>query len=215
MVSLGLGLPSLATALGGPGDLRAWRELQQEQAEYLVQVRQPGDLLPFVVRDLATAANLTNAAVLYDHTFSKNCFLFCRRLNNKVLCCPSSGAPLQEPVAEPAGPSPHLPPLPRLGPAAGRPAHQTQQDGSQQLLHTGQPSHNTHCAAGPRSFICRHKPSGANKPLTALWLRQVATRDLMMYGEKFAWFAGTKHSGAQLDHTCCKEIDVRRNSRIV
>ena len=82
-VSLGLGLPSLATALGGPGDLRAWRELQQDQAQYLVQVRQPGDLLPFVVRDLATAANLTNAAVLYDQTFGKNCFLLCHRLKNK------------------------------------------------------------------------------------------------------------------------------------
>ena len=57
--------------------------------------------------------------------------------------------------------------------------------------------------------ISHHAPTNH---FTALWLRQVATRDLMMYGEKFAWFAGTKHSGAQLDHTCCKEIDVRRNS---
>ena len=35
----------------------------------MVQVRSPGDMVNYIVRDLAQAANITNAAVLYDDTF--------------------------------------------------------------------------------------------------------------------------------------------------
>ena len=32
-------------------------------------MRSPGDMVNYIVRDLAQAANITNAAVLYDETF--------------------------------------------------------------------------------------------------------------------------------------------------
>ena len=36
-----------------------------------MQVRSPGDILPNIIRDLATFTNINTAAVLYDDTFSK------------------------------------------------------------------------------------------------------------------------------------------------
>ena len=46
-----------------------WKELTSEQAEYLVQVRGPHDLFPYIVRDLVTINNVHTAAILYDDTF--------------------------------------------------------------------------------------------------------------------------------------------------
>ena len=40
-----------------------------EQSEYLVQVRGPHDMFQYIVRDLATVSNITNAAILYDDSF--------------------------------------------------------------------------------------------------------------------------------------------------
>ena len=40
-----------------------------EQAEYLVQVRGPHDMFQYIVRDLVTLTNVSNAAILYDDTF--------------------------------------------------------------------------------------------------------------------------------------------------
>ena len=50
-------------------DLREWSSLSPEQAEYLVQVRGPHDMFQYIVRDLATFSNITNAAILYDDSF--------------------------------------------------------------------------------------------------------------------------------------------------
>ena len=49
--------------------LSEWKELTSEQAEYLVQVRGPHDLFPYIVRNLVTITNVHTAAVLYDDTF--------------------------------------------------------------------------------------------------------------------------------------------------
>ena len=49
-----------------------WNQLTSEQSEYLVQVRGPHDLFPYIVRDLANITNVHTAAILYDDTFMMN-----------------------------------------------------------------------------------------------------------------------------------------------
>ena len=46
-----------------------WKKLTSEQAEYLIQVRGPHDLFPYIVRDLVTINKVHTAAILYDDTF--------------------------------------------------------------------------------------------------------------------------------------------------
>ena len=48
---------------------REWNGLTSEQAKYLVQVRGPHDLFPYIVRDLVTINKIHTAAILYDDTF--------------------------------------------------------------------------------------------------------------------------------------------------
>lgn len=50
-------------------NLREWSNLTPEQAKYLVHVRGPHDMFQYIVRDLATLSNITNAAILYDDSF--------------------------------------------------------------------------------------------------------------------------------------------------
>ena len=49
-----------------------WKKLTSEQAEYLIQVRGPHDLFPYIVRDLVTINKVHTAAILYDDTFMMN-----------------------------------------------------------------------------------------------------------------------------------------------
>ena len=46
--------------------------------------------------------------------------------------------------------------------------------------------------------------------LSADTLKQVydAANELKMYGEKYAWFAGTKEAGAEFDPSCCDDMAV-------
>ena len=53
-------------------DFSEWKELTSEQAEYLIQVRGPHDLFPYIVRDLVTINKVHTAAILYDNTFMMN-----------------------------------------------------------------------------------------------------------------------------------------------
>ena len=89
LLSLSLGLPTVSAAFGEEGDIRfavifltnvrnctrmlffgrQWIDLTDEQQKYLIQVRPPGDLFPDILRDLAIANNITNAAILYDTSF--------------------------------------------------------------------------------------------------------------------------------------------------
>ena len=66
-----LGLPTLTTGMGGPGDIREWAGLSQQQSRYLIQVRGPHDLYPHIIRDLATSTGVSSTAILYDETFGK------------------------------------------------------------------------------------------------------------------------------------------------
>ena len=49
--------------------MREWSNISPEQAEYLVQVRGPHDMFQYIVRDLVTATNVSNAAILFDESF--------------------------------------------------------------------------------------------------------------------------------------------------
>ena len=64
-------------------DFSEWNELTSEQAEYLVQVRGPHDLFPYIVRDLVTINKIHTAAILYDDTFMMN-----RHFKNLLLDIP-------------------------------------------------------------------------------------------------------------------------------
>lgn len=64
-----LGIPTLSAQYGQEGDLLYWRNLNSDQANYLIQVMPPADLIPEAVRQLAIQLSITNAAILYDHNF--------------------------------------------------------------------------------------------------------------------------------------------------
>ncbi|XP_076279785.1 ionotropic receptor 25a [Lasioglossum baleicum] len=64
-----LGIPTLSAQYGQEGDLIYWRNLNEDQAGYLVQVMPPTDLIPEAVKLLAHQLNITNAAILYDQNF--------------------------------------------------------------------------------------------------------------------------------------------------
>ena len=90
-LSLTLGLPTVSSTYGEAGDIREWRDLTASQKNYLIQVlycivlqcivlysivfyckvRPPGDLIPDILRDLIMMQNITNAGILYDHTFGE------------------------------------------------------------------------------------------------------------------------------------------------
>ena len=70
-LSLTLGLPTVTSAMGEPGDINEWAELTEEQQKYLVQVRSPSDMFQYIIRDMATLTNITNAAILFDESFGE------------------------------------------------------------------------------------------------------------------------------------------------
>lgn len=65
-------LVAVSGSYGQQGDLRQWRNLQQNEEEYLVQISPPGDLLPEMIRTLVSNQNITNAAIIFDDTFGKS-----------------------------------------------------------------------------------------------------------------------------------------------
>ncbi|XP_075152081.1 ionotropic receptor 25a [Haematobia irritans] len=64
-----LGLPTVSASYGQEGDLRQWRDMEENKQKYLLQVMPPGDIIPEVVRSIVRKMNITNAAILYDGTF--------------------------------------------------------------------------------------------------------------------------------------------------
>lgn len=68
-LSLTLGIPTVSMSYGEDGDLREWRGLTSQQANYLVQIRPPGDVITSVIRQLVSRQNITNAAILFDDSF--------------------------------------------------------------------------------------------------------------------------------------------------
>nr|AID61273.1 ionotropic receptor [Calliphora stygia] len=64
-----LGLPTVSASYGQEGDLRQWRDMEENKQKYLLQVMPPADIIPEVVRSIVRKMNITNAAILYDDTF--------------------------------------------------------------------------------------------------------------------------------------------------
>jgi len=161
-LSLTLGLPTVASALGEKGDIREWKDLTDEQKKYLIQVRPPGDLLPNVIRDLALASNITNAGILYDSTFVMD-----HQYKSLLL-----NMPVRHIINK---------------------VKTTSMDLKKQLMRLEEMDIKNY-------FIL-----GSSETLMNVYK---AANELKMYGEKYAWFAGTKETGAEFDSSCCDEMAV-------
>lgn len=66
-----LAIPTVSTSYGQEYDIRSWRNLDEEDQKYLIQIMPPGDIIPEVVRSIVVAQNISNAAILFDDSFSK------------------------------------------------------------------------------------------------------------------------------------------------
>lgn len=66
-----LALPTISSSFGQDGDLRQWRNIDDEQKEYLIQIMPPADLIPEVIRTIVLYQNISNAAILFDNSFGK------------------------------------------------------------------------------------------------------------------------------------------------
>ncbi|KAJ8960481.1 hypothetical protein NQ318_013765 [Aromia moschata] len=64
-----LALPTVSASFGQDGDLRQWRNLEDSEKEYLVQICPPADIIPEIVRSIVLNQNITNAAILFDDSF--------------------------------------------------------------------------------------------------------------------------------------------------
>ncbi|CAG9835987.1 unnamed protein product [Diabrotica balteata] len=64
-----LALPTVSASFGQVGDLRQWRNIDDNEKKYLVQISPPADLIPEIVRTIVLNQNITNAAILFDHSF--------------------------------------------------------------------------------------------------------------------------------------------------
>ena len=68
-LSAALGIPTVSASFGQEGDLRQWRDIKDKQANYLLQIMPPVDIIPEVIRSIIIYMNITNAAILYDDSF--------------------------------------------------------------------------------------------------------------------------------------------------
>ena len=69
MITRSLGLPTVTSSEGELEDIKEWSELTAEQQKYLIQVRPPTDMFPFIITDLVNLTKTTTAAVLHDESF--------------------------------------------------------------------------------------------------------------------------------------------------
>lgn len=70
--SAALAVPTISGSFGQPGDLRQWRNINENQQEYLMQIMPPADIIPEVIRTLVLYQNISNAAILFDTSFGNN-----------------------------------------------------------------------------------------------------------------------------------------------
>ena len=71
MITRSLGLPTVTSSMGKVGNIQEWSALTGAQEKYLVQVRSPSDMFPFIIRDMATLTHINNAAIIFDDSFSE------------------------------------------------------------------------------------------------------------------------------------------------
>lgn len=75
-----LGLPTVSASFGQEGDIRQWRDINDQKRQYLLQVMPPSDIIPEVVRSIIVYMNITNAAILYDESFGKQTHIVLKTL---------------------------------------------------------------------------------------------------------------------------------------
>ncbi|KAJ8927532.1 hypothetical protein NQ314_019989 [Rhamnusium bicolor] len=66
-----LALPTISASFGQEGDLRQWRNIDENERQYLIQICPPADIIPEIVRSIVLNQNITNAAILFDNSFGK------------------------------------------------------------------------------------------------------------------------------------------------
>ncbi|CAH0553819.1 unnamed protein product [Brassicogethes aeneus] len=64
-----LGLPTISASFGQEGDLRQWRNIDENEKQYLIQIIPPADMIPEMIRTIVINQNITNAAILFDDSF--------------------------------------------------------------------------------------------------------------------------------------------------
>lgn len=67
-----LALPTVSASFGQEGDLRQWRDINQQKSGFLLQIMPPTDIIPEVIRSIVEYMNITNAAILYDDSFGNS-----------------------------------------------------------------------------------------------------------------------------------------------
>lgn len=73
--TLALGLPTVSASFGQAGDLRQWRNIDENEKQYLIQILPPADVIPEIVRTIVLNQNITNAAILFDDSFGRRLFI--------------------------------------------------------------------------------------------------------------------------------------------
>ncbi|XP_037037565.1 ionotropic receptor 25a [Bradysia coprophila] len=68
-ITSALALPTISASFGQEGDLRQWRDINEQKSNFLLQVMPPADIIPEVIRSIVQYMNITNAAILYDNSF--------------------------------------------------------------------------------------------------------------------------------------------------
>lgn len=66
-----LQLPTISGSFGQEGDLRQWRDIDDTQQDYLIQIMPPADIIPEIVRTIVINQNISNAAILFDNSYGK------------------------------------------------------------------------------------------------------------------------------------------------
>jgi ionotropic glutamate receptor len=69
LLSASLAIPTVSASYGQNGDLHHWRNLNEQQKKFLLQVVPPIDVLSEVIRPIIDFMNITNAAILHDENF--------------------------------------------------------------------------------------------------------------------------------------------------
>ncbi|KAK9884539.1 hypothetical protein WA026_007380 [Henosepilachna vigintioctopunctata] len=64
-----LGLPTITASFGQERDLIKWRNIDDDEKKYMIQINPPNDIIPQVIKHIVKKQNITNAAVIFDSSF--------------------------------------------------------------------------------------------------------------------------------------------------
>lgn len=69
-----LALPTISASFGQEMDIRPWRNINDDQQNYLVQIMPPAELIPELIGEIVLNKNISNAAILFDSSFGDYAF---------------------------------------------------------------------------------------------------------------------------------------------